>query len=265
MPPVDAATPAGEKNSSSETGIEIRSVTVRLGGNLVLDRLDLRLAPRRTAAILGESGCGKSTLLRALLGLVPLDSGEIWMGGARVDASALRRVRHSTGYVVQDGGLFPHLTAGQNAELLPRHLGWSRSACLARAGELADLVRLDRRLLSRYPVQLSGGQRQRIGLIRALMLDPPVLLLDEPLGALDPITREQLQSDLADLFASLRKTVIVVTHDLAEALKLGSEIVLMRAGKVEQQADPAELCERPATGYVARFIRGMPASSSEQP
>jgi osmoprotectant transport system ATP-binding protein len=161
------------------------------------------------------------------------------------------------GYVVQDGGLFPHQTAAGNASLVARYLGWSRVRVAARMAELAGLVRLPADFLTRYPAQLSGGQRQRVGLMRALMLDPAVLLLDEPLGALDPLVRAELQADLRDVFRALGKTVVLVTHDLAEAAYFADDIVLLRDGRVVQRGRPAELVRAPAEPFVTQFIQAQ--------
>jgi osmoprotectant transport system ATP-binding protein len=165
------------------------------------------------------------------------------------------------GYVIQEGGLFPHLTALGNLALLPGHLGWPPSRSRERAAELADLVRLPAGLLARFPAELSGGQRQRVALIRALMLDPPALLLDEPLGALDPIVRLELQDELARVFDELGKTVVLVTHDVAEAAWLASRLVLLHQGRVLQEGSFADLRRHPADDHVRRFLdsaRGLP-------
>jgi osmoprotectant transport system ATP-binding protein len=163
------------------------------------------------------------------------------------------------GYVVQDGGLFPHLTAAGNVSLLARHLGWTRDRIRARLTELGALARLHADALRRYPAELSGGQRQRVGLMRALMLDPVVLLLDEPLGALDPITRADLQADLRAIFRALKKTVVMVTHDLAEAAYFGDEVVLLEQGHIVQRGSMHDLIGRPATPYVERFVQAQRA------
>jgi osmoprotectant transport system ATP-binding protein len=156
--------------------------------------------------------------------------------------------------VIQEGGLFPHLSVRDNAALLARTLGWERARIDARLAELAQLCQLPGEMLSRFPAELSGGQRQRVGLIRALMLDPPVLLLDEPLGALDPIVRHELQTQMRELFGQLNKTVVLVTHDVAEAAYLADTLVLMRAGQVLQQGSTRELLEHPADDFVTRFL-----------
>src|SRR5215471_11138624 len=208
--------------------LELRGVSKSYGKTEALQPTDLIIAAGRTTVLLGPSGCGKSTILRLMLGLLRPDSGTVL-----VDGRAFRPdVRHRMGYVVQDGGLFPHLTARGNVSLLARHLGWDEARIEKRLGELADLTQFPAGGLDRYPIQLSGGQRQRVSLMRALMLDPSVLLLDEPLAALDPMIRSDLQQDLRDIFARLGKTVVLVTHDLAEAGYLAQSIVLLRDGKI---------------------------------
>jgi osmoprotectant transport system ATP-binding protein len=166
-------------------------------------------------------------------------------------------LRHRIGYMIQEGGLFPHFTAAGNAALLARHLQREESWIAARLRELAQLARLPENLLGRYPGELSGGQRQRVALMRALMLDPPILLMDEPLGALDPMTRAGLQADLREVFARLRKTVVLVTHDMHEALHFADRVVLMRAGQVIQDGTPEALLTHPADSFVTEFVRAQ--------
>jgi osmoprotectant transport system ATP-binding protein len=226
----------------------------------VLGPIDLSIATGQTTGLIGPSGAGKSTLLRLFNGLVSATSGEIRFRGAPLVGTDLAAVRRQIGYVVQGGGLFPHLTARENATLVARVLGWSIQRIDARVAELAELARFPTSALERYPVQLSGGQAQRVSLMRALMLDPAVLLLDEPLGALDPISRFELQDDLRAAFARLGKTVVLVTHDLAEAAFLCDRIVLLRDGRIEQQGAPAELVRAPATEFVRQFVRAQRAA-----
>jgi osmoprotectant transport system ATP-binding protein len=239
--------------------IDVRDVSKAFGPHRVLDRVTVSVPAGRTTVLLGPSGGGKSTLLRVMNGLVLPDAGEVWFDGKPLAPANVREVRHRMGYVVQEGGLFPHLTAGGNVSLLARHLGWDRDRIRKRLGELADLARLPAELLDRYPAELSGGQRQRVGLVRALMLDPAVLLMDEPLGALDPITRAQLQGDLRDIFRDLHKTVVLVTHDLAEAAFFADDVVLLAAGRVEQRGPMRDLVRAPATVFVAEFVRAQRA------
>ena len=212
------------------------------------------MAAGATHVLLGSSGSGKSTVLRLILGLTAPDEGAVVVDGAAVAASTRAALVRRMGYVVQDGGLYPHLTAAQNVALGAEAQQWSRVRIDARVAALADLAAFDAAMLRRYPRELSGGERQRVGLMRALMLDPPILLLDEPLGALDPIVRAELQVQLGRLFATLGKTVVLVTHDIREAALLGSTITLMTDGRTVQQGTFADLAERPATPFVTQFL-----------
>lgn len=222
-----------------------------------VDGIDLHIAPGRTTALIGPSGAGKSTLLRMLVGLEWPDRGEVRFEGVSLQRAQLPALRRRIGYVIQEGGLFPHLDATGNIALLARTLGWSRARIDARVGELAALCQLPAEALRRYPAELSGGQRQRVGLIRALMLDPDVLLLDEPLGALDPIVRHDLQTQMRDLFERLGKTVVLVTHDVAEAAWFADTVVLLRDGRIVQQGSARALLDAPADGFVAAFMRAQ--------
>lgn len=244
---------------------ELDGVSKRFGATQALHPLVLRLPTGRTSVLIGPSGCGKSTLLRLLNGLLRPDTGRVLFDGQPLPdgGGALLAVRHRVGYALQGGGLFPHLTGAENVTLMARHLRWSAARIRERLDALMELTRFPGDALARYPVQLSGGQRQRVALMRALMLEPDVLLLDEPLGALDPLVRHELQTDLRDIFARLGKTVVLVTHDLAEAAFLGDGIVLMRDGRVVQQGTLTELEARPEDPFVTRFIqaqRPLPAS-----
>jgi osmoprotectant transport system ATP-binding protein len=230
-----------------EAMIALRDVTKTFGGRVAVDHVSLVVEAGRTHVLLGSSGSGKSTILRLILGLLRPDSGEIV-----VDAVPVR-----LGYVVQEGALFPHLTAARNVTLPARAEGWTEERQATRLAALAELVGLDRGLLDHYPAQLSGGQRQRVGLMRALMLDPPILLLDEPLAALDPIARAELQVQLARIFRELGKTVVLVTHDIREAFVFGSRITLLGGGRVVQQGTFAELSQRPTDPFVAEFLRAQ--------
>jgi osmoprotectant transport system ATP-binding protein len=234
--------------------IQLQQVSKRYEGRTVLHSTDLHVREGEVHALLGASGCGKSTLLRIVVGTVRPDSGQVRIAGEVMTPANTRQVRHSLGYVVQDGGLFPHLNARENVALLARHLGWDGEKIRARLQELTTLAGITPDVLDRYPVQLSGGQRQRVGLMRALMLDPPVLLMDEPLGALDPLIRSRLQDDLKGIFSRLRKTVILVTHDMAEAAFLAGVISVMRDGRILQTGLLRELAEAPAEPYVSEFI-----------
>ena len=233
---------------------ELQGVMKQFAGQVVLHPLDLCFAAGRVTVLLGQSGCGKSTLLRLLVGLIWPDQGTVRFDGVALTPANVRQLRHRIGMMVQDGGLFPHLTGRQNVTLLARHLGWDRDRITRRVAELTELVRLPGDLLDRYPSQLSGGQRQRVALMRTLMLDPPAVLLDEPLGALDPMIRADLQTDLRQIFRQLGKTVVVVTHDLSEAGYLGDELILLHQGRVEQRGTLAELTDNPVSDYVTRFV-----------
>jgi len=230
------------------------NVTLRHDGRPAVEALCLVFATGTVSAVIGSSGSGKSTLLRLLLGLEWPDAGEVRVDGSRLHARDVLAVRRRIGYVIQEGGLFPHLSARDNLALLPRWLGWDAARIDARALELAALTHFPADALVRFPAELSGGQRQRVALMRALMLDPPALLLDEPLGALDPIVRHELQDELAAIFATLDKTVVLVTHDIAEAAFLAPRLILLREGRVVQDGSLDDLRERPADAFVGRFI-----------
>lgn len=214
-----------------------------------------RLEPRSTLALIGPSGCGKSTLLRLIVGLLRPDRGRVSVGGTAMTPESRRSLQLRMGYVIQEGGLFPHLTAAENVALVARDQGWNEDRVRTRTEELLELTQIPRALLPRYPGQLSGGQRQRVALMRALMLDPDVLLLDEPLTALDPMIRSDLQQELKDLFGRLRKSVLFVTHDMAEAAFIAGEMAIMRAGRVLQRGTFQDLVHRPADPFVTEFIR----------
>ncbi|MFY0563465.1 ATP-binding cassette domain-containing protein [Archangium lansingense] len=236
---------------------ELEQVSKRFGGTQALHPLDLKVPEGRTTVLLGPSGCGKSTLLRLMNGLLRPDTGRVLFRGQPLRDEELLTVRQRMGYALQGGGLFPHLTAEGNTTLMARYLKWPAERVQARLRELVELTRFPSDALGRYPGQLSGGQRQRVSLMRALMLDPDVLLLDEPLGALDPMIRYELQGDLRDIFARLGKTVVLVTHDLGEGAFLGDQVVLMREGRIVQQGPLAELERAPADPFVTRFFQAQ--------
>jgi osmoprotectant transport system ATP-binding protein len=235
---------------------DLTDVAVAYGGTPALAPTTLRIEAGETLVLLGPSGSGKSTLLRTLAGLTPF-TGLLRFAGAPV--ADWRTLRHKLGYVIQDGGLFPHLTARGNVTLMATELGWPAQRIAARVAELAALAGLDEAQLGRFPAALSGGQRQRVALMRALMLDPAVLLLDEPLSALDPITRLRLAGELRAIFARLGKTVVIVTHSLREARffaadPAASRAVLMRDGAIVQQGPVGALHDRPADAFVRDFL-----------
>ena len=237
--------------------IRLDRVSKRYGERSALHTLSLEFPRSRTTVLVGPSGCGKSTILRMIVALVRPDSGAVFIDDEALTDRNLERMRHAIGYVIQEGGLFPHLTAEDNVTLLARHLGQKHESLRDRVRSLAELVRIPPEALARYPQQLSGGQRQRVGLMRALMLDAPTLLLDEPLGALDPVTRYELQGDLKGIFERLGKTVVLVTHDMGEAAHFADEIVLMREGRIVQRGALEDLVERPADEYVTTFLRAQ--------
>ena len=234
--------------------LELTQVSKRYGSAAALAPTDLTVPTGKTTVLIGPSGCGKSTILRLVAGLVSMDSGSIHVGGTRLTGANLDDMRRRMGYVIQEGGLFPHLPVRRNVTLMAEHLAWPAARIEQRLESLTEMVRLSREQWSRYPVELSGGQRQRVSLMRALMLDPDLLLLDEPLGALDPMIRFDLQRELRSIFERLGKTVLLVTHDLAEAAFLGDRLVLMRDGRIVQQGSLRQLVEGPADPFVERFI-----------
>jgi osmoprotectant transport system ATP-binding protein len=223
-------------------------------GTTALAGVDLEVPAGETTVLIGPSGCGKSTLLRLATGLIRPDRGRVWFEGRILEPEHLRPARLRMGYMIQDGGLFPHLTVRQNAALMAGELGWSDARCTERLAALTEIVQLPAPLLDRFPIELSGGQRQRVAMMRALMLDPDLLLLDEPLGALDPMIRFELQRELKAIFERLGKTVLLVTHDLAEAAFFGHRLVLLRGGQIVQQGAPLDLIARPATAFVTQFV-----------
>ena len=243
---------------ASEAGpvLVLREVSRSFAGVAAVRPLSLDVARGQTTVLLGESGSGKSTLLRLMAGLLSPDSGEILLEGVRVTPGNGPILRRRIGFGLQSGGLFPHLTAADNVTLLAQALGKPRSWRARRLEELAAVVRLDPAVLRRWPLELSGGQRQRVSLMRALMLTPAVVLLDEPLGALDPVTRGELQQELLRVFRSLGTTAVLVTHDLDEAAVLGDRVALMRDGVLVQVGPLPELAAHPADPWVARFLAG---------
>ncbi len=239
--------------------VQLVDVSKRYADSPALHPTTLSIERGKTTVLIGPSGCGKSTLLRLIIGLIAPDRGEIIFDDAKIDIGKIDMLRRRIGYVIQEGGLFPHLTARGNVLLMARHLRKPENEMRERLAELTALTRLPESLLDRYPVELSGGQRQRVSLMRALMLSPELLLLDEPLGALDPLVRASLQKDLKEIFAKLRQTVLLVTHDLAEAAYLGDSIVLMNEGRIVQQGSIVDLREKPANEFVSEFLNAQRA------
>jgi osmoprotectant transport system ATP-binding protein len=239
------------------TVLQLTSVSRNFGAQHALGPIDLAVGEGEILALIGPSGSGKTTLLRLMIGLLRPQTGQVRFRDRQLEDANLTQIRERIGYVVQEGGLFPHLDARANVTLMARTLRWPTARIDARVHELLTLARLPREILDRYPAQLSGGQRQRVSLLRALMLDPEVLLLDEPLGALDPLVRAELQDDLAVIFKSLRKTVVLVTHDLAEAAFFSSNLLLLREGRIVQRGSLADLVQRPVEPFVSTFVRAQ--------
>jgi len=256
-PPVRAPSASdGPSATGSDAVLVLRKVSRSFGGTPAVRPLSLEIPRERTTVLLGESGSGKSTLLRLMAGLLAPDSGEILLEGMPVTPETGPALRQRMGFGLQSGGLFPHLTAADNVTLLARALKKPAAWQARRFAELAALVQLDPATLRRWPLELSGGQRQRVSLMRALMLRPAVVLLDEPLGALDPVTRGELQQQLRRVFEALGTTVVLVTHDLDEAAVLGHRVALMHEGSLVQVGPLDELAARPADPWVARFLAG---------
>ena len=220
-----------------------------------VDRLTLEVPAGEICVLVGPSGCGKTTAMRMVNRTVEISEGDVLIGERSVRDREPAQLRREIGYVIQQIGLFPHRTIDENIGAVPRLLGWKKDRIRARSAELLELIGLDPELGERYPAQLSGGQQQRVGVARALAADPLVMLMDEPFGAIDPISRERLQNEFLRLQAEIRKTVLFVTHDIDEAIKIGDRIAVMReGGRVEQYATPAELLMAPATEFVEDFV-----------
>ncbi len=237
--------------------MKLEDVSKRYGDAIALYPTNLSVESGKTTVLIGPSGCGKSTLLRLIIRLIEPDSGSIEFDGEPITAENINVLRRRIGYVIQEGGLFPHLTARANVLLMARHIGNPQEETHNRLLELSELTRFSEKLLPRYPVELSGGQRQRISLMRALMLSPELLLLDEPLGALDPLVRASLQKDLKEIFTRLGQTVLFVTHDLAEAIYFADQIVLMNEGRIVQKGTITDLREKPADPFVREFMNAQ--------
>jgi osmoprotectant transport system ATP-binding protein len=248
----------GGTGHSQAQPLEFREVTKRYPGSAepAVDGLSLEVPAGEICVLVGPSGCGKTTAMRMVNRMIDFTSGDILIGGRSVRERKPEQLRREIGYVIQQIGLFPHRTIGENVATVPKLLGWDSKRIAARVEELLELVGLDPKVMrDRYPGQLSGGQRQRVGVARALAVDPPIMLMDEPFGAIDPINRERLQNEFLRLQAELRKTIIFVTHDIDEAIKMGDRIAIMQVGgKLAQYAPPAELLMYPASRFVEDFV-----------
>jgi osmoprotectant transport system ATP-binding protein len=239
--------------------IEFDRVEKSYAGKRVLGPLSLSIPLGALCVLVGPSGCGKSTTLKMINALIAPDAGTISIDGAPLQSRAPEELRRGIGYVIQSGGLFPHWRVRDNIATVPRLLHWDEPRIAARVDELADMVAIDRDFLDRFPHQLSGGQQQRIGVARALAADPDIILMDEPFGALDPVTRGALQQELARLHRETGKTIVLVTHDMDEALALGTMVVVMAKGEIVQSGPPAEILARPSNDFVRDFVGGADA------
>ena len=236
--------------------LEFRNVSKRYGSLTVVNNLSFKVPAGKICVLVGPSGCGKTTSLKMVNRLVEPTSGEILLGGRDVMAQDPIELRRSVGYVIQQVGLLPHLTVGDNVATVPRLMGWEAGRIKERSDELIELVGLDpARYRDRYPAQLSGGERQRVGVARALAVDPPLMLMDEPFGAVDPIVRERLQNELLRLQERIAKTIVFVTHDIDEAIKMGDLVAVLQVGGVlAQYGPPSEILASPASDFVAQFV-----------
>ena len=235
--------------------IEIDRVSKSYGERRVVDRLSLTVSAGELCVLLGSSGCGKSTTLRMINRLIPTDAGSIRVGGEDVTSLPAEALRRRIGYAIQSIGLFPHWTVEDNIATVPRLLKWREAQVRDRVGELLELFRLDPPIYrGKYPHQLSGGEQQRVGVARALAADPELLLMDEPFAAVDPITRDALQSELANIHRATGKTIVFVTHDIEEALRLATRIAIMERGRIVQLGTPLDILEHPANDFVRDFV-----------
>jgi osmoprotectant transport system ATP-binding protein len=254
----DTAHSEGPSAFAQAAELELREVSKRYAGQRApaISGLSLTVPAGEVCVLVGPSGSGKTTAMRLINRMIPISSGDILLGGRSVLERDPRQLRREIGYVIQQIGLFPHQTVGENIATVPQLLGWPKQRVRARVHELLELIGLDpQEMDGRYPAQLSGGQRQRVGVARALAADPPLMLMDEPFGAIDPINRARLQDEFLSLQQQVRKTVVFVTHDIDEAIKMGDRIAILREGGVLAQYDtPREILMRPADDFVAQFV-----------
>ncbi|HVT26688.1 MAG TPA: ATP-binding cassette domain-containing protein [Lacipirellulaceae bacterium] len=237
--------------------LRFSGVSKAYGSKTIVPPFDLTVKSGEVLVLLGPSGCGKTTILRMVAGLVKASAGEIVVDDLVLSGRTLPDVRRRLGYVIQEGGLFPHLTAAANVTLMARHQRWSRGRRDQRLAELVEMTRFPPDALSRYPIELSGGQRQRVSLMRALFLSPHLLLLDEPLGALDPMIRAGLQRDLKVVFERTGATVLLVTHDLVEASWFADRVCMLENGRIVQQGSFASIVNEPASDFVREFVNSQ--------
>ena len=238
--------------------IEIDNVAKSYGDRRVVDGLSLTVPAGELCVLLGASGCGKSTTLKMINRLVAIDSGSIRVAGEDIENVPAEALRRRIGYAIQSIGLFPHWSVEDNITTVPRLLKWPRARMRERVTELLEMFRLDpANYRSKFPHQLSGGEQQRVGVARALAADPELLLMDEPFGAVDPITRDALQAELAHIHRATKKTIVFVTHDIEEALRLATRIAIMQEGRIAQLGAPLEILEHPASDFVADFVGGQ--------
>jgi osmoprotectant transport system ATP-binding protein len=255
--PLTDAPPRTVEADPAEVAIRLERLSKSYPGSdrPAVDALDLTIPTGELVALVGPSGCGKTTTLKMINRLIEPTEGTVWVGGTDVRTLPAHELRRGIGYVIQQSGLFPHRKVGDNIATVPKLLGWDKARIATRVAELADLLGLDPGMLGRYPAALSGGQQQRVGVARALAADPPVLLMDEPYSAVDPIVRARLQDELLHLQREVRKTIVLVTHDIDEAIKLADRIVVLNIGGVlEQAGPPEELLRAPANDFVADFM-----------
>jgi len=251
------AQPEGTLPTAEAASLEFREATKRYPGaeRAAVEALSLEVPAGEICVLVGPSGCGKTTAMRMVNRMIEISDGDILVGGESVRSKAPAQLRREIGYVIQQIGLFPHKTIGDNIATVPELLGWDKQRIRGRTEELLELIGLTGDFRDRYPAQLSGGQRQRVGVARALAADPPLMLMDEPFGAIDPINRERLQNEFLRLQAELRKTIVFVTHDIDEAIKMGDKIAILKeGGKLAQFAPPAELLMYPAEPFVEDFV-----------
>lgn len=236
------------------TMIEYKNVSKSYDGKLAVDKISLQIEEGDFLAVIGSSGCGKTTLMKMINGLVEMDSGEVFVNGENIKNKDLIELRRTIGYAIQGNVLFPHLNVSENIAYVPRLLKMEESKVQEIVEDKMKLVNLSSELKNRYPSELSGGQQQRVGIARAYASSPKILLMDEPFGAVDAITRYELQRELKQIHEKLRTTIVFITHDINEALKLGTKVLVMDAGKIQQLGTPDEILKTPANDFVKRMI-----------